>query len=186
MDAYIADAQKFVISITGLKPKTFHQFIFDNVDKTDKCVQKVTSGTNSGSGLLSDEYGTLTFDFYYDAGITEATSDLTQQNKLAAAVAGPKAFVVQSYGGGNSKAAGSIEMKYYSDLTDALTGSYTGLNVTQTTTVGDTKTNDYNYDTGVLPDYTTNTKADTNVQTVDFIGDGNIFGSRQDFRLNNK
>lgn len=187
MDAYIADAQKFAISITGLKPSTYHQFIFDNIDKTAKCVQKVTSGTNAGSGLLSDAYGTLTFDFYYDAGITEASSDLMQQNKLAAAIAGKKSFVVQSYGDGNSKASGSIEMKFYTDLTDPLTGSYANLNTTSTTTtVVDKTTNDYNYNTGTLPDYTTNTKTDTNVQTVDFVGAGNIYGDRQDFRLNNK
>jgi hypothetical protein len=181
MDAYIADAQRFVISVTGLKPSTYHQFVFDNIDKTDKCNQIVKTGTNTGTGLLSDAYGTLTFDFYYDAGITEATSDLMQQNKLAASIAGPKSFVVQSYGDGNSKAAGSIEMKYYSGINDATTGSYDTLNVTATTTVGDTKVNDYNYNTGTLPDYTTNTKTDTNVQTVDWTGFGNGYLRGLDF-----
>lgn len=184
VSTYVADAQRFTISITGLKPDTYHQFLFDGQDKTNKCQQNVTSGTNTGTGLRSDAYGTLSFSFYYDAGITEATSDLQQQNKLAAAVAGPKAFVVQSYGDGNSKAIGSIEMKYYSGLTDATTGSYDTLNVTSTTTtVGDTKVNDYNYNTGTLPDYTTNTKQDTNVQTVDFTGDGG-FIDKMDFTLN--
>ena len=183
MSYYVADAQKFMISITGLKPTTYHQFIFDGLDKTAKCVQKVTSGTNNGTGLYSDAYGTLTFDFYYDAGITEASSDLQQQNKLAAAVAGPKAFVVQSYGDGNSKAAGSIEMKYYTDLTDALTGSYGNFNgggTTTSTIVGDTKVNDYNYN-NTFPDYTTNPKTDAYVQTVDFLGFGNGYLDGLDF-----
>ena len=180
-DIYIADAQRFVISVTGLKASTYHQFIFDNLDKTDKCVQRVTSGTNTGSGLFSDPYGTLTFEFYYDAGITEATSDLMQQNKMAAAVAGPKTFVIQSYGDGNSKASGSIEMKYYSGLTDALTGSYDTLNVTQTTVVGNKTVNDYDYNTGTLPDYTSNSKLDPNTQTVDWIGLGNGYMGHQDF-----
>lgn len=184
VSTYVADAQRFVISVTGLKPETYHQFLFDGLDKTDKCVQNVTSGTNTGTGLYSDAYGTLSFSFYYDAGITEASSDLMQQNKLASAVAGPKAFVVQSYGDGNSKAAGSIEMKYYSGLTDALTGSYGNFNggggTTTSTIVGDTKVNDYNYN-NTFPDYTTNPKTDAYVQTVDFLGFGNGYLKNLDF-----
>jgi hypothetical protein len=182
MSEYVADAQKFVISVTGLKPSTYHQFIFDNLDKTNKCIQRVTTGTNTGTGLMSDTYGTLTFEFLYDAGITEATSDLQQQNKLAAAIAGPKSFVVQSYGDGNSKAAGSIEMKFYSSINDATTGSYDALNVTKTTgSTVDAKINDYNYNTGTLPDYTTNSKGDGNVQTVDWIGFGKGYLAGLDF-----
>ena len=111
---FISDAQKFTIAITGLKPNTYHKFMFDGEDQTSKCAQSRTSTTNT-SGLLTDANGTLNFDFYFDAGIDEATSDLEQQNKLAAAKAGTKVFIVQSYDG-NSKTTGSIGMKYYTSI----------------------------------------------------------------------
>ena len=111
---FVSDAQKFQISITGLKPNTYHKFMFDGEDQTSKCAQSRTSTTNT-SGLLTDTNGTLNFDFYFDAGINEATSDLEQQNKLAAAKAGTKVFVVQSYDG-NSRTTGSIGMKYYTSI----------------------------------------------------------------------
>jgi hypothetical protein len=100
--------------VTGLKPNTYHQFLFNTEDQTAKCSQVRTSTTNT-NGLLSDTNGVVTFDFYYDAGITEASSDLQQQNRLAAGVAGIKTFVLQSYDG-NSRASGSINMKYYAPI----------------------------------------------------------------------
>jgi hypothetical protein len=111
---FISDAQKFSISVTGLKPNTYHKFMFENEDQTSKCAQSRTSTTNT-TGLLTDVNGTLNFDFYYDAGINEATTDLEQQNKLAASKAGVKVFTVQSYDG-NSKSTGSIGVKYYTSL----------------------------------------------------------------------
>jgi hypothetical protein len=147
---YIADAQRFSISITGLKPNTYHKFIFDNEDKTSKCSQTRTSTTNT-SGLLSDVNGILNFDFYYDAGIDEATSDLQQRNKLAAAAAGTKVFSVQSYDG-NSDASGSIGIKYYSYIPYDY-GTTTGLNSTQTATMSSTTT-DYTITTQTTDTYT--------------------------------
>jgi hypothetical protein len=111
---FIADSQLFQIAVTGLKPNTYHQFIFNTEDQTAKCSQVRTSTTNT-NGLLSDANGVVTFDFYYDAGITEASSDLQQQNRLAAAVAGTKTFVLQSYDG-NSRASGSLNLKYYTSI----------------------------------------------------------------------
>jgi len=134
---FISDAQKFVISITGLKPNTYHKFMFDNEDKTTKCSQLRTSTTNT-TGLLSDANGTINFDFYYDAGIDEATSDLQQRNKLGAATAGTKIFSVESYDG-NSKASSSIGVKYYTDIPFDYNNA-SGLNSTQTATMTSTTT----------------------------------------------
>jgi hypothetical protein len=134
---YISDAQKFAISITGLKPNTFHKFMFDNEDKTTKCSQTRTSTTNT-SGLLSDANGIMNFDFYYDAGIDEATSDLQQRNKLGAATAGTKIFSVESYDG-NSKASSSIGLKYYTNIPFDY-NNVSGLNTTQTATMASTST----------------------------------------------
>ena len=134
---YISDAQKFAISITGLKPNTYHKFMFDGEDQTAKCSQTRTSTTNT-SGLLSDVNGTLNFDFYFDAGIDEAISDFEQQNKLAAAKAGTKIFTVESYDR-NSKSTGSIGLKYYANIpynySDVRGG---GLNISQTVTMSST------------------------------------------------
>ena len=129
---FVSDAQKFQIAITGLKPNTYHKFMFDGEDQTAKCAQSRTSTTNT-SGLLTDANGTLNFDFYYDAGINEATSDLEQQNKLAAAKAGTKVFVVESYDG-NSKTTGSIGMKYYTSI-PVNVSEPVGLNTSRTGTM---------------------------------------------------
>ena len=129
---FISDAQKFNIGITGLKPNTYHKFVFDGEDQTAKCAQSRTSTTNT-SGLLTDENGMINFDFFYDAGINEATTDIEQQNKLAAAIAGIKVFTVESYDG-NSKTTGSIGLKYYTGL-PADYAAPVGLNTSQTSTM---------------------------------------------------
>jgi hypothetical protein len=134
---FVSDAQKFNISITGLKPNTYHKFVFDGEDKTTKCSQSRTSTTNT-SGLLADANGILNFDFYYDAGIDEATSDLQQRNKLAAATAGTKIFSVESYDG-NSKSSGAIGLKYYTNIPFDYNNA-SGLNTTQTATMASTST----------------------------------------------
>jgi hypothetical protein len=108
--------------------------MFDGSDQTSKCSQVRTSTTNT-SGLLTDANGTLNFDFYFDAGINEATSDLEQQNKLAAAIAGIKVFSIESYDG-NSKATGSIGLKYYTNIP----AIYHGLNTSETATMASTGT----------------------------------------------
>lgn len=129
---FISDAQKFNIAVTGLKPNTYHKFVFDGEDQTSKCAQSRTSTVNT-SGLLTDASGTLNFEFYYDAGIDEASSDLEQQNKLAAAKAGIKIFTIQSYDG-NSKTTGSIGLKYYTSLPYD-NAAPVGLNTSQTGTM---------------------------------------------------
>jgi hypothetical protein len=111
---YLADSQKFVISMSGLKPNTNHTFTFDGEDRTSKCSQVRTSTTNS-SGLRSDENGILTFDFYYDAGLDEAATDVEAQNRIIANIAGQKRFAVENTSG-TSRAAGVITLAYYSNI----------------------------------------------------------------------
>lgn len=156
---YIADAQKFDISITGLRPLTRHYFYFDEVDVTSKCRQVRTTATAGTDGLVTDANGVLVFSFYYDAGIDEAAeSDFTRQNQLAAQIAGIKTFSVQNIDA-TSRAQGTIDLKYYADsinynvipsLTPISTGSSTGSTSTQdtistSTTTTVTPTTDYNY-----------------------------------------
>ena len=126
---YIADSQKFIISVCGLKPNTNHTFTFDGENRTSKCSQVRTSTTNT-TGLRSDENGIMTFDFYYDAGLDEAATDVTAQNRIISNIAGQKRFVIENTDG-TSRAAGAITLAYYSNLSATNTNN---LNVTQSTT----------------------------------------------------
>lgn len=124
---YINDSQVFSMVVTGLKPSTIHTFTFDGVDESAKCKQ---AGKNIGDQLASTPEGTLAFQFYYDAGINEATSDFTQQNALASAAAGVKVFSVES-ADDTSVASGQITIKaaYQADINNGTT------NVANTTSV---------------------------------------------------
>jgi hypothetical protein len=71
----------------------------------------------------------LTFDFYYDAGLDEATTDITAQNRIISNIAGQKRFVIEN-NDGNSRAAGAITLAYYSNLPV----QEESLNISQSTT----------------------------------------------------
>jgi len=127
--SYIADSQKFVISVSGLKPNTNHTFTFDGENRTSKCSQVRTSTTNT-TGLRSDENGIMTFDFYYDAGLDEAVTDVAAQNRIISNIAGQKRFVIEN-ADGTSRAAGAITLAYYSNLPVTNTNN---LNITPSAT----------------------------------------------------
>ena len=131
---YIADSQRFTISISGLKPNTNHTFNFDDEDKTAKCQQVRTSTTNT-TGLRSDENGTMSFDFYYDAGLDETGSDVQARNRVISNIAGQKRFIIEN-NDGTSKAQGVITLAFYSEYQDVLTG----LNISDTSTTVSTST----------------------------------------------
>jgi hypothetical protein len=131
---YIADSQKFVISISGLKPLTNHTFNFDGEDRTVKCAQVRTSTTNT-TGLRSDENGTLTFDFYYDAGLDETGSDTQARNRVISNIAGQKRFTIEN-NDGTSKAHGVITLAFYSEYEEIVKG----LNISETSTSLSTST----------------------------------------------
>ena len=122
-NGYLADAQRFDITITGLRPNTLHSFYFDEQDVTSKCTQvrNVPTVGTVPNGLVSDNNGVLTLSFYYDAGINEAAeSDFTKQNQLAAQLAGIKTFSVTNIDG-SSFASGTIELKYYANQVNTMT-----------------------------------------------------------------
>jgi len=112
-----------------LKPNTNHTFTFDGENKTSKCSQVRTSTTNT-TGLRSDENGILTFDFYYDAGLDEATTDVTAQNRIISNIAGQKRFEITNTDT-TSRAAGIITLAYYSNLAPTNTNY---LNISPSTT----------------------------------------------------
>lgn len=139
---YVADSQKFQITVAGLKPNTYHNFFLGDDDQTALCKQiRNSASTTNTSGLLSDQNGSILFDFYYDAGITEATTDVQQQYKLLTAAASTKIFKIKSVDGG-SFASGEFQVKFYTALTPEQINSYGTINVTPQTS---TPVSDYNY-----------------------------------------
>jgi hypothetical protein len=107
--------------------------MFNGDDNTSKCSQNRNTTTNT-IGLLSDGNGILNFVFYYDAGITEAVSDVEQQNKIISSIAGAKAFTVES-NDGNSTASGFIGLKFYTNIPELYALYNKGLNASQTLTM---------------------------------------------------
>lgn len=114
--SFVADSQKFTISVSGLRQNTYHTFTFDGEDKTSDCVQiRSASNQTNTTGLLSDQNGVLNFEFNYDAGLDEAGTDAELRNRIIASLTGEKRFSVQNVDG-TSKAYGIIGMSYYSNL----------------------------------------------------------------------
>jgi hypothetical protein len=105
---YYVEAQKFDLTATGLKPNTVHSFIVDNVDVSSKCIPL---NGNMGDPLTTDSGGQLKFQYFFDTGIVGKTK-LAQLNKMAAAIAGPKAIQAISEDG-SSGAEGTIGIKPY-------------------------------------------------------------------------
>ena len=165
VNRWIADAQSFTITVTGLQPYTRHFFKFDGTDRTARCQQIITgedvNNFNPGfvptpGELYSSYTGKLTFEFYYDAGITESSSDFEVQNQRAANIAGRKIFVVQSDGGGSS-ASGLIDIAYYGSTTattytpsNQIAGTSNLTGVSSTVTGTNVYENEYNYTQPVI------------------------------------
>ena len=137
----IADSQIFKISASGLKPNTKHKFYVDDEDKTSVCDQ-IRASTTYDTDLISDSNGVINFEYYYDAGINEATSEVAVQNKLIRSEAGQKRFIVKS-ADGNSYAAGTITIKSYVTAVAIAAEKYSALNVpsSNTETLSDSTNN---------------------------------------------
>lgn len=126
-----SDSQRFDMTITGLRPLTAHRFFFEDENHTNKCVQPVVvSGSAAPETIVSDANGTLTFSYYYDAGLSErAISPFGELNQLAAQVAGKKSFLITN-SDGSSRTSGTIDIKY--DNTIILPGMTTAPQTTDT------------------------------------------------------
>lgn len=111
----IADSQAFEFVVSGLKPNTAHKLKmssneFSPATATDESAKCKQSGKALGATLVTDASGKLTFTYFYDAGIDEATTDYTQANRLAGLAAGVKSFAVIS-ADNSSKVIGNITIK---------------------------------------------------------------------------
>lgn len=111
----IADSQAFEFVVSGLKPNTAHKLKMSSneftpstaTDESAKCQQ---AGKALGATMVTDASGKLSFTYFYDAGIDEATTDYTQANRLAGLAAGIKSFAVIS-ADSSSKVLGNITIK---------------------------------------------------------------------------
>lgn len=85
------------INVVGLKPNTYHNFIFDGVDATTKCKQIRTTTTNT-TGLLSDENGSLKFEFYNDFFVdwSSVTTNFAEEQLKSGLTPGAKSFSLEN------------------------------------------------------------------------------------------
>lgn len=90
--SFVAREQKFTFTLSGLLPLTVHSFYFER--------QKVAAGKLKpvggvlGGTLKTDENGKITFDFFYDSGITADKTSLEQAQSAANLIAGNKEVVL--------------------------------------------------------------------------------------------
>lgn len=85
------------ITVIGLKPNTYHDFYFDGLLATNKCEQIRTSTTNT-SGLLSDEDGAITLNFYNDMFVnwSEVITEFAENQIRTGSTPSTKSFAVRS------------------------------------------------------------------------------------------
>ncbi len=117
-----------VINVVGLKPNTYHNFTFDGVDATSKCVQLRTTTTNT-TGLLSDENGTIQFEFYNDYFIdwTTVTTEFADQRVRSGLTPGDKSLTISS-ADFSSYAYGVLNVAPWLNITQETGGFDSGLN----------------------------------------------------------
>ena len=85
------------VSVIGLKPNTYHDVYFDGTLATSKCEQIRTTTTNT-TGLLSDENGAITLNFYNDMFInwSEVNTLFAQDQVRTGSTPGAKPLVIKS------------------------------------------------------------------------------------------
>jgi hypothetical protein len=84
--------QVFNITVYGLKPSTVHNCYFER-NKVDSSKIKPKNG-QLGNTLITDENGSVNFDFYYESGIGTEATELNQAQQQAANLAGVKELIV--------------------------------------------------------------------------------------------
>ena len=107
---YFSSGQSFRVSVVGLKPYTQHAFIIDNIDETSGC-QNIYGG-----GFVSDQYGALQFNYFYNLTQVPALSTFSAINQATGLATSAKIFSIGSTDG-SSFATGAIGIKPYATNT---------------------------------------------------------------------
>lgn len=99
-----------LINVIGLKPNTYHDFMFEGIDATAKCTQIRTTTTNT-TGLKTDDNGTLSFTFYNDLQIDWSTiqTEFAENQVRSGSTPSVVTFTLIS-ADGNSAASGKIRI----------------------------------------------------------------------------
>lgn len=116
---FFSDAQSFTMEMTGLRPNTIHKWYMEDVDQSANCLPP---GSALGANLISASDGTLTFTYFYDAGLDEVTTDFEQYNLQASALQGFKFGYVAS-ADYSSVAIAPFYIKTYSNTTRTTTAN---------------------------------------------------------------
>lgn len=95
----VAASQAFTFNVTGLKPLTKHNFIFDSKNHNADCVP---FGKVLGGDIITDEQGTCSFIYHYSSGLPTTNTDYTAFNSLLNNVIGNKTAQIQSADGASS------------------------------------------------------------------------------------
>lgn len=84
--------QVFRISVSSLKPSTVHYFYFERVRVSASKIKPV--GGSLGDSIVTDSDGKVSFDYYFDSGISTNATEVDQAQKIANTIAGKKEIVV--------------------------------------------------------------------------------------------
>lgn len=88
---FLAREQVFRFTLSGLMPSTVHQFYFERQRVASSKLKP--SGGKLGDALKTDIDGKITFDYFYDSGISPESS-VEKAQQQAALVAGNKEVVL--------------------------------------------------------------------------------------------
>lgn len=89
---FTAQDQAFTITVNGLVPLTRHYLYFERKLVTDTLC--TPSGGSLGQALISDLNGSLTFTYYYNAGLPTAANSLQVVQTLSNSLVGVKEIVI--------------------------------------------------------------------------------------------
>lgn len=84
--------QVFNITVNGLKPNTVHNCYFER-KLVDISKIKPKNG-QLGNTLITDQNGSVTFDYYYESGVGTQATQLNSAQQTAANLAGVKEIIV--------------------------------------------------------------------------------------------
>jgi hypothetical protein len=78
--------QVFTVTVYGLRPLTRHYCFFER--KLVPTTQIKPLNGNLGESIITDENGSVTFDFYYQSGASLAATTVAEAQRFAASIAG--------------------------------------------------------------------------------------------------
>jgi hypothetical protein len=89
---FLAREQVFRFEVSSLMPSTYHNFFFER-QKVDASKIKPVGG-KIGDPIITDADGKVSFDYYYDSGLTSDATAVDQAQQKANSVAGNKEVIV--------------------------------------------------------------------------------------------